>query len=129
MEELIELASTFGHLASTFGHPVMVKVTLPETSIFAPENRWLEDEISFWDGPISGAMLVSGSVVVYSACHVYNVYDDPIWLGDFKHNKHSLDHQSRHHSKPLGDESILLRSCNIHGKHVRLNNWSSIAGW
>ena len=24
MEELIELASTFGHLASTFGHPLMV---------------------------------------------------------------------------------------------------------
>ena len=24
--------------------------TLPKTNIFAPENGWLEDEISFW-GP------------------------------------------------------------------------------
>ena len=36
-------------------------ITLPETSL-APENWWLEDEFSFWDGPISGAVLVSGRV-------------------------------------------------------------------
>ena len=30
----------------------------------APVNRWLEDEISLWDGLFSGAMLVSGSVCV-----------------------------------------------------------------
>ena len=36
--------------------------TLPETKI-APENQWLEDEISFWDALFSGAMLVSGSVI------------------------------------------------------------------
>ena len=30
-------------------------VTLPETNTFAPENGWLEDEISFWDGLFSGA--------------------------------------------------------------------------
>ena len=35
--------------------------TLPETNI-APENQWLEDEHSFWDGLFSGATLVSGSV-------------------------------------------------------------------
>ena len=33
--------------------------TPPETNI-APENEWLEDEISFWGGPFSGAMLVLG---------------------------------------------------------------------
>ena len=34
--------------------------TLPETNI-APENGWLED-VSFWEGLLAGAMLVSGSV-------------------------------------------------------------------
>ncbi len=33
--------------------------TIPETNI-ASENWWLEDEISFWDGLFSGAMIVSG---------------------------------------------------------------------
>ena len=41
--------------------------TLPETNI-APENGWLEDEISFQDGLFSGAMLVSGSVCIYIYC-------------------------------------------------------------
>ena len=35
---------------------------LPETNI-APENGWLEDESSFWDGVLSGAMSVLGSVI------------------------------------------------------------------
>ena len=35
--------------------------TPPETNI-APENGWLKDDISFWDGLFSGAMLVSGRV-------------------------------------------------------------------
>ena len=33
-------------------------ITLPETNI-TPENGWLEDEISFWDGLFSGAFAVS----------------------------------------------------------------------
>ena len=37
--------------------------TLPETNI-APENPWLEDEISFWNGLFSGSMFVSGSVTL-----------------------------------------------------------------
>ena len=37
-----------------------VIITLPETKI-APENRWLEDAMSYWDGLFSGATLVSGS--------------------------------------------------------------------
>ena len=37
--------------------------TLPETNT-APENQWLEDEISFWDCLFSGAMLVSGRVII-----------------------------------------------------------------
>ena len=42
--------------------PSLLKVNIaPETNI-APENGWLEDEISFWDGLFSGAILVSGSV-------------------------------------------------------------------
>ena len=28
-------------------------ITLPETNI-APENQWLEDDMSFWDKPILG---------------------------------------------------------------------------
>ena len=35
--------------------------TLPETNV-APENGWLEDDMSFWDGLFSGAMLVLRSV-------------------------------------------------------------------
>ena len=35
--------------------------TLPKTnSWFTPENGWLEDDISFWDGLHSGAVLVFG---------------------------------------------------------------------
>ena len=36
--------------------------TLPETSIFAPENGWLEYLVSFWNDLFSGATLVSGRV-------------------------------------------------------------------
>ena len=36
--------------------------TLPGKFTSSPENQWLEDEISFWDGIFSRAMLVSGSV-------------------------------------------------------------------
>ena len=36
--------------------------TLPEANV-APENQWLEDEMSFWDGLFSVATLVLGSVV------------------------------------------------------------------
>ena len=34
---------------------VVQGITLPETNM-APENGWLEEEISFWDGLFSGAM-------------------------------------------------------------------------
>ena len=37
------------------------EITLPETNI-APENGWLEDVISSWEGLFPGAMLVSGRV-------------------------------------------------------------------
>ena len=36
----------------------------------APENGWLEDEHSFWDGPFSGAMLVSGGALNFDM-HLY----------------------------------------------------------
>ena len=40
------------------------KSTLRLTNIFAPENGWLEDDISkIGSSPFSGAMLVSGSVI------------------------------------------------------------------
>ena len=36
----------------------------PETnSEFTPENGWLEDQISCWEGLASGTMLVFGSVI------------------------------------------------------------------
>ena len=42
--------------------------TLPKTNI-APENGWLEYEISYWEGLFPGDMLVSGSVVdFYGKC-------------------------------------------------------------
>ena len=38
--------------------------TLPETnSEFTPENGWLEDDVSVWEGQISGTMLVSGRIL------------------------------------------------------------------
>ena len=36
--------------------------TIPKINIAAPENGWLEDDRSFWDGIFSGTMLVSGRV-------------------------------------------------------------------
>ena len=36
----------------------------------APENGWLEDDISFSDSFLAGAMLVSGRVQVWCAVHV-----------------------------------------------------------
>jgi len=39
-------------------------VNLLETNI-APENQWLEDVISFWEGLFPGAMLVSGRVRIF----------------------------------------------------------------
>ena len=46
-------------------HPILHKDppngTLPKTNM-APENGWLEDQISFRIGLFSAAMLVSGSV-------------------------------------------------------------------
>ena len=39
--------------------------TLPATNI-APENQWLEDEISFWDGLFSRAFAVSFRECIYS---------------------------------------------------------------
>ena len=36
-----------------------------ETNIFAPENGWLEDEISFWDfAYFRGEVLASGRVLL-----------------------------------------------------------------
>ena len=47
--------------------------TLPQTNI-APENWWLEDNISFCDGLFSGAMLVSGSVLLM---FLWRHFEDP----------------------------------------------------
>ena len=41
------------------------KTIFPETNT-APENQWLEDDMSFWDGLFSRAMLRSGSVMVFN---------------------------------------------------------------
>ena len=41
----------------------MWECILPKTNgEFSPEDEWLEDEFSFWDGLFSGAMVVLGSV-------------------------------------------------------------------
>ena len=50
--------------------------TLPETKI-APDNGWLKDEISFWDGLFSGAMLVSGSVGLGEISLKARIYSTP----------------------------------------------------
>ena len=53
------------NLESIANFPVsdgFMMVTLPETNI-APENGWLEYEVSVWDGLLAGAMLVLGSVM------------------------------------------------------------------
>ena len=39
------------------------QINIPALKInMAPENCWLEDDVSFWDGPFSGVMFVFGSV-------------------------------------------------------------------
>ena len=38
----------------------------------APENGWLGDEMSFWDGLSSGAMLVSGRVIFVQGVEITN---------------------------------------------------------
>ena len=43
-------------------------VTLPKTNI-APENGWLEYEISYWEGLFPGDMLVSGRVTCTDCFH------------------------------------------------------------
>ena len=41
----------------------------PETNMFAPENGWLEDEVSFWDfAYFRGELLVSGRVLLGNCC-------------------------------------------------------------
>ena len=48
----------------------IVLTTLPETNI-APENGWLEDVgrlVSFWDGFLAGAILVSRRVLEFLSC-------------------------------------------------------------
>ncbi len=42
--------------------PSLVSIRYPPATNIAPENGWLEDEISFWEGLFSGNMLVSGRV-------------------------------------------------------------------
>ncbi len=45
--------------------------SLPKTnSEFTPENGWLEDEISYWEGVFSGDMLVSGRVCSFNRVKV-----------------------------------------------------------
>ena len=53
--------------------------TLPETNI-APENQWLKDWISFWDGLFSEALLVSRAMLVsrrvYSSNKIFERVSD-----------------------------------------------------
>ena len=55
------IGQTWG-LQSAATRSLLQRNTLPETKI-APENGWLEDAISLWDGLFSRAMLVSGMVI------------------------------------------------------------------
>ena len=55
----------FGALPSVQIPKLFCFCTLPETNI-APENQWLKNETSSWDGLVSVAMLVSGSVYNFS---------------------------------------------------------------
>ena len=62
--DLSKLRRPFNHSSGTSGAPggkIRLILTLPETNI-APEYGWLEDEISFWGGLFSRAMLVLGRV-------------------------------------------------------------------
>ena len=54
-------------LESILEYSQIIWYTLRETNI-APENRWLEDEISFWDGLVSGAY-----VGFREGVYIYNI--------------------------------------------------------
>jgi len=43
-------------------------ITLPKTNI-APENGWLEDEMSYWEGLFSGSVM--GEKKTNQTCHVF----------------------------------------------------------
>ena len=59
--------SCMANLAAGVGDLQNWRFTLAETNI-APENGWLENEISYWDGLFSGVMLVSGRVKTCTYC-------------------------------------------------------------
>ena len=55
---MVGLRPTFASVKNGWQNDSMYNVldTLPETnSEFTPENGWLEDKLSFWDGLFSGA--------------------------------------------------------------------------
>ena len=60
--------------------------SLPNTNMTS-ENQFLEDEISFWDGQFSGAMLVSGRVFFFKSqvwCLVNSLREESIFMWWFQ---------------------------------------------
>ena len=47
--------------------------TLPKTNIFAPENGWLEDDISFWGGSVLGVSAYFSGVLAVSFGEGYDI--------------------------------------------------------
>ena len=54
-----------------YGFQLFLLGEMNQTNI-APENGWLGDEMSFWDGLSSGAMLVSGRVIFVQGVEITN---------------------------------------------------------
>ena len=123
MEELIELASTFGHLAPTFGHPVMVIFFVNKGSChmsfgqiiaashdLTPKCSWGR-EIPFWCNILGrgwGNISRTFRLVKYyslARCHGWWWWWSHFCCRFLNHSKYSLDHHCRHHSKPLDDET------------------------
>ena len=75
----------------------------------SPENWWLEDEMSFWDGPFLGDMFIFGGVPGNSAGDLFGmVICDPLkWLSDLQ----------------LGDEKVTLNHL------VLVKGWFGLVVW
>ena len=53
------------------------KFTLPDETNTAPENQWLEDEGSSWDGLFSGAML-DVQILIGIILATWDSYETPV---------------------------------------------------
>ena len=66
--------------------------------IFAAENWWLDDEISFWDGLFSGAKLL---LVLGRVENLWTLFDDGVFPAAEHRDEKIMEHIPRVRGEPL----------------------------